>query len=134
MHKSLYLVYSVFGAFTVVLGAFGAHGLKPHLDTYQLMIYEKAVFYQFIHLISGILCLVFASLYSKKGFLIPAILFLIGIILFSGSLYLLATSKLLNIPTMLIGPITPVGGIFFIVGWSSMVYNFYRTTISFKII
>jgi uncharacterized membrane protein YgdD (TMEM256/DUF423 family) len=134
MHKSLYLTYSILGAFTVMLGAFGAHGLKPHLDTYQVMIYEKAVFYQFVHLLAGLLCLTFASLFSKKGFLIPAILFLIGILLFSGSLYLLAVSKLIHIPTILIGPITPVGGIFFIIGWSSMAYNFYRTTIDYKIV
>jgi|688.fasta_scaffold749873_2 uncharacterized membrane protein YgdD (TMEM256/DUF423 family) len=134
MGKSLYLTYTILGAFTVILGAFGAHGLKQHLDTYQMMIYEKAVFYQFVHLLAGLLCLTFASLFSKKGFLIPAILFLIGILLFSGSLYLLAVSKLLHIPTILIGPITPVGGIFFIIGWSSMAHNFYRTTIDYKIV
>ncbi len=132
MHKKLYLIYSFLGALTVIIGAFGAHGLKTHLDAYQLMIYEKAVFYQFIHLIAGLFCLVFGSLYYKKGFLIPAILFLLGIFMFSGSLYLLSVSDLFHLPKMIIGPLTPVGGLFFIAGWVSVAYNFHKTSFSFK--
>jgi uncharacterized membrane protein YgdD (TMEM256/DUF423 family) len=101
-------------ALAVALGAFGAHGLKGRLDEYAISVYEKAVFYHFVHAI-GILLV---SLLAKTGALPAAsenriawLLFL-GILFFSGSLYALAVSGV-----RVLGAITPIGGIAFIAAW-----------------
>jgi uncharacterized membrane protein YgdD (TMEM256/DUF423 family) len=101
-------------ALSVALGAFGAHGLKGHLDEYALSIYEKAVFYHFLHAL-GILVI---SLFARAGALLPATenrvcwMLFIGILFFSGSLYALAISGV-----RLLGAVTPIGGVAFIAGW-----------------
>ncbi len=117
MKNTLFTITSFLGMLAVMLGAFGAHGLKPHLDSYQIAIYEKAVFYQFIHVLASLAVLILYSAFNKRALLYASVCFLIGILFFSGSLYLLAIKDLLAVPTTIIGPITPVGGLFFIVGW-----------------
>jgi len=98
----------------VILGAFGAHGLKDKLDAYSLNVYEKAVFYHFIHAL-GVLIV---SLMPKAGYLSQtqssSVCGLLsgGIVLFSGSLYVLAVTR-----NPVFGAITPIGGVFFIAGW-----------------
>jgi uncharacterized membrane protein YgdD (TMEM256/DUF423 family) len=95
----------------VISGAFGAHGLRGRLDAYSMGIYEKAVFYQFIHAL-GILVV---PLFTRAGALSESAtawvcgLLLAGILIFSGSLYALA---LTGIRTL--GAITPIGGLSFI--------------------
>ena len=82
---------AIIGALAVAIGAFGAHGLKPHLSDYQIAIFEKGVQYQFVHvmaiLVVGLLLQHFPEnkWYKRAGWL-----FLAGIVAFSGSLYLLA--------------------------------------------
>lgn len=111
-------------ALAVAFGAFGAHGLKGHLDEYALSIYEKAVFYHFIHAI-GILVI---SLFARAGSLVPATenrvcwLLFLGILFFSGSLYALAISGV-----RVLGAITPIGGIAFIAGWVWLAVALLRT-------
>lgn len=101
-------------ALAVALGAFGAHGLKGRLDEYAMSVYEKAVFYHFIHAL-GIL---FVSILGRTGSLpYPAQdrvawLLFIGILIFSGSLYALAISGV-----RVLGAVTPIGGLAFIAGW-----------------
>lgn len=101
-------------ALAVAFGAFGAHGLKGRLDPYAISIYEKAVFYHFMHAM-GILVI---SLFARAGSLLPATenrvcwLLFIGILFFSGSLYALAISGV-----RIVGAITPIGGVAFIAGW-----------------
>jgi uncharacterized membrane protein YgdD (TMEM256/DUF423 family) len=101
-------------ALGVGLGAFGAHGLRDRLDAYSLGLWEKAVFYHFIH---GIGLLVVALLPRTRTFAESAAsnvcwLFFAGILIFSGSLYALA---LTGIRTL--GAITPIGGVSFIAAW-----------------
>lgn len=100
------------GLLAVALGAFGAHGLKELLaQNGTAAIWEKAVFYHFIHAV-----MLFVLAERKK---LPAFAwwsFLAGIGLFSGSLYLLAVTNL-----RWLGAITPAGGVSFIVGWSALV-------------
>lgn len=103
----------------VALGAFGAHGLKARLSAYHLGIFEKAVFYHFIHSL-GIIVAAFAGNFihpswSRKA----ALLLFLGVLGFAGSLYLLATAELLGIQSWrrILGPITPLGGTCFIAGW-----------------
>lgn len=106
------------GALCVILGAFGAHALKPHLDAYQLSIYEKGIQYQFYHT----LALLFVGLLENrmgrsKWLTYSGWAFLAGILFFSGSLYLLACRNLVPFPVGWAGPVTPLGGIGFIAGW-----------------
>jgi uncharacterized membrane protein YgdD (TMEM256/DUF423 family) len=101
-------------AAAVMLGAFGAHGLRGRLDAYAMGVYEKAVFYHFVHAL-GLLAV---SLLPRLGLLenSPAAwvcgLLAAGVLLFSGSLYLLAVTGV-----RLLGAVTPVGGVAFIAGW-----------------
>ncbi|MCS6820004.1 MAG: DUF423 domain-containing protein [Chitinophagales bacterium] len=109
-----FVIACLLGALAVGLGAFGAHGLKPLLDSYQTEIYQKAVFYHLAHVL---IVVVLSSTENSNRFLWANILFIAGIILFSGSLYLLATAHLTGIPSKIIGPVTPLGGLCFIAGW-----------------
>ena len=109
---------AVFGLTAVVLGAFGAHGLKNILPPERLLIFETGVRYQYYHTFA----LLFTSLLSAR---LPGRYlryagrcFIIGIVLFSGSLYLLAVRDAIGLTFWkILGPLTPLGGVFFIAGW-----------------
>lgn len=105
-------------ALAVALGAFGAHGLKNILDSYSLAIYEKAIFYHFVHAL-GIVIISSSNILSEKIVNRVAIIFILGISLFSGSLYLLAITG-----AKWLGMITPLGGVSFIVGWTIISFGF----------
>lgn len=100
---------AVSGFLVVALGAFGAHSLKPLLQTHQtLAIWEKAVMYQALH------TLVLLGLAAQPGIPMGAVVsFIGGIVFFSGSLYLMAVTNL-----RWLGAITPLGGVSFLVGWA----------------
>lgn len=110
-------------ALAVGLGAFGAHGLKNRLDSYSMSVYEKAVFYQLVHALGILLVSLLArtNTISAAGQARVEWLLLIGIIVFSGSLYGLALSG-----ARLLGAITPIGGIAFIAGWLLLAYEAVR--------
>ncbi len=102
----------------VILGAFGAHGLEPYLEAKDIDTYRTGVTYQFYHGF-GILVVALIIHYRKTAILpYAAWSFLGGIIMFSGSLYGFTAAKVLNMdaPSWL-GPITPLGGTLFILGW-----------------
>lgn len=112
MQRTFLIIAAVSGLIAVVLGAFGAHGLKGRLEPKLLDAFETGVRYQFFHTFALIAV---ALLIEKLGAaqLVPAgWLFAIGIVLFSGSLYLLAVTS-----WKWLGPITPLGGLLFIAGW-----------------
>jgi len=121
MNKRLIIIASVFGILAVILGAFGAHALKSLLDPAGLEVWKTAVSYQFYHT----LALLFLSLLPEskgRAANIAAWFFSLGILLFSGSLYLISTKEILNISQLsVLGPLTPVGGLFFILGWISLI-------------
>lgn len=98
----------------VALGAFGAHALKSKLDQYSMAVFEKALFYHLIHAVA-ILALaggtIAAQLGAERVATVCKIL-LAGIVIFSGSLYLLAITGI-----KMLGAITPIGGVLFIIGW-----------------
>ncbi len=102
-------VAALMGLLAVALGAFGAHGLKEILARHETAaIWEKAVFYHFIH---AVMLFVLAQRQPlPRG---PWLSFLIGIVIFSGSLYLLAVTNV-----RALGAITPIGGVSLIVGWA----------------
>ena len=101
-------------ALAVILGAFGAHALKGRLDADALGIWEKAVLYHFIHAM-GILIASRIPRTDAVNWLLLA-----GIVLFSGSLYLLATTDV-----RFLGAITPLGGLCFIAGWLLLAWRCY---------
>ena len=103
----------------VALGAFGAHGLRGRLDAYSMGIYERAVFYQFIHALGMLIVSALPKIgliAESKGTWVCALL-LAGIVLFSGSLYVLA---LTGVRTW--GAVTPLGGVAFIAAWCLLIY------------
>ena len=106
-------------AVAVALGAFGAHGLKPKLSIEQLQTYETAVKYQFYHVFALIVVGILMQIFPNLKLALAGDFFLTGIILFCGSLYLLACKDLLGLQSIskFIGPITPLGGLCFIIGW-----------------
>ncbi|QPH39749.1 DUF423 domain-containing protein [Pedobacter endophyticus] len=117
MNKRIILTASFLGAVAVLFGAFGAHGLKALIDAPSLEIWQKGVDYQFYHTFALLYLSTFAR-YRNKLINIAYFCFTFGIILFSGSLYLLATKNLLNLDFVnIIGPITPMGGLLFVLGW-----------------
>ena len=116
--KKLLLICSIFGALAVVLGAFGAHGLKSVLPIDKLATFKTGVTYHFYHSITLLFVAILLKLSPLKWIKWSAICFILGIILFSGSLYLLATREVIGLVNYKwLGPITPIGGVFFILGW-----------------
>ena len=118
--RILLIIGSLFAALSVLLGAFGAHGLKNRLSMEDLAIFETAVRYQMYHAL-GILLMGVASFYlTEKLVSIPAYFLILGIIIFSGSLFLLVFTNL-----KWFGAITPIGGLCLIIGWLLLAYNIY---------
>ncbi len=109
--RRFFFVASVSGMFSVVLGAFGAHSLKSSLSLEMVEAYKSAVQYQMFHSIALMISAWGTNRFPSKEFLLSCWFFLVGIILFSGSLYIMAFTD------MRVGIVTPVGGIMFIIGW-----------------
>jgi len=129
MNKStrFYLCSGVFFSFlSVMIGAFGAHALKPHISTKMMAVFNTAVQYQMFHafalLIVGILLHIIVSTdLQAKRIRLAGNLFLVGLVLFCGSLYLLAITNI-----KILGAITPFGGLAFILAWLVLLYTLYR--------
>src|SRR5690606_12438696 len=109
-------------AATIAIGAFGAHGLKEMLDANALTTFEVGVRYQMYHAL-GILILALVPAISKNLKQKIFWVFIIGILFFSGSIYLLSMNSILPFEISAIGFITPLGGLFFIMGWVLLAYG-----------
>ena len=109
---------AILGALGVILGAFGAHGLKERLDAYSLDIFETAVRYQMYH-VPALLAVGLLDVVGRGGFALNLAgwSFTLGILVFSGSLYLLSV---LGSQYRWLGAITPIGGLFLIIGWVAL--------------
>ncbi|MGA8030530.1 MAG: DUF423 domain-containing protein [Bryobacteraceae bacterium] len=114
---------AVLMALAVAMGAFGAHGLRSRLDAYSMSVYEKAVFYHFIHALGILLVALLArtSAITVQGQTRVGWLLLAGIVIFSGTLYALAITG-----ARILGAITPIGGLAFIAGWLLLAYEVAR--------
>lgn len=119
MFKNL-VITCILGLTAIILGAFGAHALKEILSVEQLNSFETAVRYQMYHVIVLLIVNLFDGFTTKQKNTI-SILFFIAIILFSGSIYLI---QLTQITAKSIWFITPLGGLFFILGWLLMIVIF----------
>lgn len=124
--KSVTLIFgAIYGLISIILGAFGAHALKKVISLDKLQSFETGVRYQmygaFFLLIVGYI-LKFETPAEKW----MSIFMIAGIFLFSVSIYLLAFSEVAAIPSKVIGPITPLGGLFMIISWAMLLFYFIK--------
>lgn len=111
-------------AFSVIFGAFGSHGLKELVSEKELNTWETGVKYQMIHALALIVLGISHRRFAEKTLNFALYLFIGGIFIFSGSLYLLATRNIWgNESFAVIGAITPLGGLSFIVGWFALFFR-----------
>jgi uncharacterized membrane protein YgdD (TMEM256/DUF423 family) len=121
MHKNYLITGSIFGAIAVALGAFGAHGLKQIVPAETVATFQTGVQYQMCHALALLLTAIIFEKLSNKWVRWAGMSFILGVVLFSGSLYLLTALKAADQVGMKgVGIITPFGGVFFILGWLSL--------------
>ena len=126
--RALLVAGCVAGGLAVVLGAFGAHALKGRLPESALQTFETGVRYQMFHALALLLVALLADRLGGTWPLAAGWLFIAGVVLFSGSLYLLSARTLLGIESWRwLGPITPLGGLCFIAGWAALVLAVFRS-------
>ena len=125
MDKKIISTAAILGMIAIILGAFGAHALKKVLTIDQLATFETGVKYQMYHalflLLIGILTDVAQKTKQKIYYLT-----LSGVVLFSGSIYLLATNDLTTFNFKIIGFVTPIGGLLLILAWGALLLNYFN--------
>lgn len=125
MRKKILITGAILGMLAVILGAFAAHGLKKVLSADQIASFETGVRYQMYHAFL-LLIVGMSSFVTPKIQRLMYVFVLWGIILFSGSIYILATKDATGIDISSVGFITPIGGTLLIVGWILLILNFFR--------
>lgn len=120
--KNIVVTAAFLTAVTIAMGAFGAHGLKDMVDASALTTFETGIRYQMYHCLA-LLVLGLAPSVPEKIKKTVFWLFLLGIVFFSGSIYLLALNSVLPFNAAKIGFITPIGGLLFILGWFWFAYK-----------
>lgn len=127
MHKGFLKTACILAALTVALGAFGAHALKNYVSNNALATFETGVRYQFYHVIALFLTGILYKDFPVRINRIAGWFFITGIILFSGSLYFLASLQATVQPGFRwIGAITPLGGVCFIGGWLLLFWSIFK--------
>jgi uncharacterized membrane protein YgdD (TMEM256/DUF423 family) len=128
MKNTTLIIGAIYGMLSVILGAFGAHALKKIISVEKLVSFETGVRYQmyaaFFLLIVGYI-LKFETT-SEKWI---SILMIAGTFIFSVTIYLLAFSDVVAIPTKIIGPLTPLGGLLMIISWAMLIFYFIKNKI-----
>jgi uncharacterized membrane protein YgdD (TMEM256/DUF423 family) len=129
MHKTFLSLGAIFGGIAVALGAFGAHGLKKIASGDVVSVFQTGVQYQMYHTLALLAMAIIYDRLPNKWIKWSGYLFSSGILFFSGSLYLITALKVWekSIPP-LIGIITPVGGMLFILGWLSFLIGLLKKT------
>ena len=118
MFKIHLILGSILAGLGVILGAFGAHGLKQHVAPELVATYQTGVQYQMYHAFAVLIVGVLLDRQPSNLLNWAGIFFILGIVLFSGSLYFLVSLKAMNkVGISGIGLITPIGGVMFVVGW-----------------
>ncbi|MFS4494240.1 DUF423 domain-containing protein [Maribacter sp. 2308TA10-17] len=125
MNKTIFLTGVVFGVLAVMLGAFGAHGLGKLVDIDAIQTFETGVKYQMYHALF-LLVLGSTTRMPEKSKKLIYYFVAIGVLLFSFSIYLLATNSLTSFDFKTIGFITPIGGLLLILGWLLLGYRAHR--------
>lgn len=118
MNKTALILGFIFAGLGVVIGAFGAHALKPMMDASQQTTFETGVRYQMYHSFALIAIGLLGAHLGNSNLQYPTLFFTLGILCFSGSLYALSLLQMKGIVGLTgVGIITPIGGLFFIIGW-----------------
>lgn len=112
---------SISGFFSVALGAFAAHSLRARLTLHDMEIFQTGVHYQIVHAVVLLGVAILIRLYPDAGYARAGYAFLAGTVIFSGSLYALVLTQV-----RMFGAITPIGGVFFLVGWLLLTYGAFR--------
>lgn len=122
MNRSYFIAGFSLGLVGIILGAFATHGLKPSLSAEAMDSFETGVRYQMYH---AFLLLIIGNMEQKANKMPPSLLYMIlaGVLLFSGSIYLLATNTLTAIDFKILGPVTPLGGSLLIFCWGILIWN-----------
>jgi len=128
MKKTILITASLFGMFAVVLGAFGAHGLKDLVDSDAVTTFETGVRYQMYHafFLFVLALLPDTMLKSKRPIYLCVV---IGVILFSFSIYILGLNDLTQFDFKMFGIVTPIGGVFLIVAWALMLSGIVKSKV-----
>jgi uncharacterized membrane protein YgdD (TMEM256/DUF423 family) len=113
--KLLFIFAALSGGLSVILGAFAAHGLKARISPNMLDVFQTGVHYQMAHSLAILLLVILYRMQPNQWLLWSGIAMAIGIVFFSGSLYALALTQI-----KWFGPITPLGGLCFILGWVAL--------------
>ncbi|HEV7331121.1 MAG TPA: DUF423 domain-containing protein [Flavisolibacter sp.] len=124
MQKIYLIIGTILAGLAVALGAFGAHGLKKIVSAENVATYQTGVQYQMYHALALILVGILSERIANHYLSYAGVLFVAGIVLFSGSLYLIVSLYAMNktVPTA-VGILTPIGGLFFILGWISLLIS-----------
>ncbi len=128
MRKLFLRIGSLLALIAVGLGALGSHALKDVLTPEALDTFETGVRYHFFHALAILLVDVLIHFRKKAQLVWAGWMFTLGVVLFSGSLYLLALREAMNLPVEWLGPVTPVGGLLFMAGWALL----FLSTFTFK--
>jgi uncharacterized membrane protein YgdD (TMEM256/DUF423 family) len=121
MEKKILLAACTLGFLAIIFGAFGAHALKIILSIEQLNSFETGVKYQMYHALF-LLFIGTTQILTLKEKTIIFYLTLIGVLFFSGSIYVLTTNGLTGVKSKLIGPVTPIGGLLLILSWGYLFF------------
>ena len=127
MKQIVLIVGALYGMASVILGAFGAHAFKKFLSPEKLASFETGVKYQMYH---ALLLLIIGFYFSFQNSLekTSAVSIMVGSFLFSVSIYFLSFSEYWGVNLKWLGPVTPLGGLFMIIGWALLIFCFVKKT------
>ena len=126
MNNKLISIAALLAFLSVALGAFGAHSLNELLTTEKLNSFETGVRYQFYHSLALLIIGLNANKLNATALI--GKFMLIGIVFFSFSIYLLSLQELIGINLSILGPITPIGGLFLMISWLILIFKNYKKT------
>jgi uncharacterized membrane protein YgdD (TMEM256/DUF423 family) len=121
-NKKISVLAAVMGTLTIIIGAFGAHGLKEIVSEKTITSFETGVRYQMYHVIV-LLIIGFSAIIDQKTQKWVSLFFVVGILLFSGSIYLIVMKDIFLINTKIFTIATPIGGLFLMLGWLRLAYG-----------
>jgi uncharacterized membrane protein YgdD (TMEM256/DUF423 family) len=120
--KKIVIFASILAAITIGIGAFGAHGLKDMVDAQALLSFETGVRYLMYHVLALLIIGLTTRIpYETKKWVFR--FFIIGMLFFSGSIFLLSMKSILPFSISFLGPVTPIGGLMLMVGWLRLAYG-----------
>jgi uncharacterized membrane protein YgdD (TMEM256/DUF423 family) len=133
MRKVFLRIGSLLAMIAVILGAFGAHALKEMIPAAQLITFETGVRYQFYHAFAILLVDLLIHFRKTNTLVVAGWLFTAGVVFFSGSLYALSLQSMMSSSVSFLGPITPLGGLLFILGWGALFLSGFSHTNKLKV-